>query len=133
MHPEALAMLAEYGKSGKLAETTMLLENKDTEITELKSQVADLTAKLAEVKPACIDDVPLEERAAYFTAFLRELSPEDKAKLAEDTDFYVERLAAAPLAEVAPEEPAEVVPSPDTLAKPRMVITFGGRTIGTVK
>jgi hypothetical protein len=70
-HPEAIARLSE--------DHTLVLAEKDSEIASLKEQVAQA--------PTSIADFPAEDQAAYFKEFLKTLSDEDKAVLAEETGF----------------------------------------------
>jgi hypothetical protein len=66
-----------------------------------------------------IGDFPAEEKAQYFIEFIKLLSPEEKATLAEETDFYVAKPKTEPIA------------IPQTIeTKRQIILTLYGKPIG---
>jgi hypothetical protein len=84
-----------------LAETDVLLKAQVEQYKVLLDEKNSLVAQLAET-PKAIADFPAIEQAEYFTAFLKELTDDEKAHLAEETGFGI------PQPRPADEETAEL-------------------------
>mgnify|MGYP001573014472 CR=1 FL=1 len=123
--------------SAKVASQDAALAAKDAEIARLS------TAPLAETSYKSLADFIANypgdigsELSTHFTAFLKNLDPETRAQLAEETGF------GSPAPAVKLEEPeaappaAEPAPSPSggemKASKVKVVVTYDGRPVGTL-
>jgi myosin heavy subunit len=122
-----VAKLVEKEKS--IAQLREEVAEKQTELEVSQIRIAELEANLKKV-PTSIADFPATEQAAYFTEFLKNLTTEEAAVLAEETGFV--KLPVPPVPAPAAETPAPLAEedkSPDR----RIIFTFNRKQLGYIK